>query len=136
VTYRLTDETSAVLSFWDCPWFVILLMSWFSHLTISKTFLILYAPSLVAVGRFDMFRQYSSKGIVKEFRHPNSANILKQKASHADVVSAAFQVALALVTGLQVSLCACKDNQKANETVRGGALRLASLIDLGAISIT
>jgi hypothetical protein len=111
-------------------------MSWFSQLTISKTFLILYAPSLVALGRLDMFRQYSSKGTVKGFRHPNSAKILRQKASHADVVSAVFQVALALVTVLQVSLSACKDNQKANETGRGGALRLVSLINLGAISIT
>jgi len=64
----------------------------------------------------DLPYTYSSKGTVKKFRHPNSAKILRQKASHADVVS----------------LSACKDNQKANETVRGGALRLAFVDCLNA----
>jgi metacaspase-1 len=52
---------------------------------------------------------YSSMGVVKEIKHENKLGLLREKASYADVVS----------------LSASKDSQNAEETQKGGALRLA-----------
>jgi hypothetical protein len=52
---------------------------------------------------------YDSNGLVKPVRHLESLSMLRQKSSYADVVS----------------LSACKDEQEALETGRGGALRWA-----------
>lgn len=52
---------------------------------------------------------YDSNGFVKPLRHPECLKILRQKSSYADVVS----------------LSASRDEQKAIETERGGALRWA-----------
>ncbi|KAI0270331.1 peptidase C14, caspase domain-containing protein [Russula aff. rugulosa BPL654] len=52
---------------------------------------------------------YDSNGVVKPFRHPEWLRVLNEKASNADVVS----------------LSASRDDQSAEETRRGGALRCA-----------
>ncbi|KAF8501496.1 metacaspase [Russula emetica] len=57
----------------------------------------------------DLPYEYDSNGVVEPFRHPEWLRVLRQKASYADVVS----------------LSASNDNQRAQETDRGGALRCA-----------
>ena len=69
--------------------------------------------------------------MVKPFRHPETLRILRQRSSHADVVSNFFPVgSLSPVTFPEISLSASRDEQEALETARGGALRWVSLIEL------
>jgi hypothetical protein len=57
--------------------------------------------------------------------------MLRQKSSYADVVSTVFSGgSLTPEMSLQVSLSACKDEQEALETGRGGALRWVGLVQL------
>ncbi|KAI0270334.1 caspase domain-containing protein [Russula aff. rugulosa BPL654] len=57
---------------------------------------------------------YDSNGVVKPFSHPEILMVLREKASNADVVS----------------LSASRDDQSAQETHRGGALRCNLDIDI------
>jgi len=74
---------------------------------------------------------YDSNGLVKPVRHLESLSMLRQKSSYADVVSTVFSGgSLTPEMSLQVSLSACKDEQEALETGRGGALRWVGLVQL------
>ena len=92
----------------------------------------MYRPSSPLCIAMTYFAQYDSNGVAKEITHPDRLKVLHMKSSYADVVSVTFLRGECPIILLQVSLSASKDNQRALETGKGGALRWVSLIQLVA----
>jgi len=92
LTNEHVDKLSAVLGFWDSPWFVAagvyarnLLTSQCPTEDLPYLVCMLFLrPLRISITHSG---QYNAHGVLKEFRHPKRLEMLRQKSSYADVVS-------------------------------------------------